>query len=48
MRIIHIATFVAIVLVGFVPYVWSACEGDTNCDGVVDGTDLVALGLAQK
>jgi hypothetical protein len=34
---------VALGLFGFVSHGWSACEGDTNCDGVVDGLDLAAL-----
>ena len=42
-RLLFFLIIVVLVLLGFVSYGWSACEGDTNCDGDVDGLDLAAL-----
>ena len=43
MRKLNTMSIVFFVLFSTVSVGYSACDGDTNCDGVVDGLDLAAL-----
>ena len=43
MRILYIFLTMLITLLIFAPLSWSACEGDTDCDGDVDGSDVANL-----
>lgn len=43
MKKIYLVFLVSLGLFGLVSNGWPACEGDTNCDGVVDGLDVATL-----